>query len=169
MARFWEWYSLFDMATVRVSGNPFQAIRASDIRHRILPGSQFLHPLRDGYHPTWKRILPSPLCHQHSILTITELQQQEFQLGQKLRSLYLDPSSPNFIPGINTTIVDISQIHVRADAGGESGVILNSAMSLVQGLFPATTASNTSLANGTTIVGPLGGYQVSLGHHWMVG
>ena len=46
-----------------------------------------------------------------------------------------------------------------ADAGGEGSVIYDSAVSFTQGAWPATTASNTTLANGTTIVSPLGGYQ----------
>ena len=49
---------------------------------------------------------------------------------------------------------------VRADAGGEGGVIANSAVSLLQGLFPANSNYSTTLSNGTTIEGPLNGYQV---------
>ncbi|KAK0503448.1 histidine phosphatase superfamily [Armillaria luteobubalina] len=87
------------------------------------------------------------------------LQVQEFQLGQLLRSLYLNSSSPSFIPGINSTVVNLDQIQVRADGGDEGGVIVNSAMSLLQGLFPATSSYNVTLANGTNVVAPLGGYQ----------
>lgn len=46
-----------------------------------------------------------------------------------------------------------------ADAGGEGSVIYDSAVALTQGLWPATSSSNTTLANGTTVVSPLGGYQ----------
>lgn len=87
--------------------------------------------------------------------------QQEFQLGLKLRGIYLNATSPSSISGINTTIVDNTQIHVRADAGGEGVVILNSAQSLVQGLFPANLGYNIKLPNGSTVTGPLGGYQAS--------
>lgn len=38
-------------------------------------------------------------------------------------------------------------------------MIWNSALSLLQGLLPATASYNTTLANGTTVEGPLGGYQ----------
>lgn len=38
-------------------------------------------------------------------------------------------------------------------------MILDSAAALSQGAFPATTANNITLANGTTITSPLGGYQ----------
>ncbi|KAJ7808863.1 histidine phosphatase superfamily [Mycena olivaceomarginata] len=85
--------------------------------------------------------------------------QQEFQLGQRLRSLYLNATSASFIQGINSTFVDQNQIHVRADAGGELGVIYDSAVALLQGLFPATTNYTTDLANGTVVTGALGGYQ----------
>jgi prostatic aicd phosphatase len=98
--------------------------------------------------------------HHHD-WSLTSIKQQEFQLGQKLRGLYLNEISPSFISGINTTLVDNTQFRVRADGGGEGVVILNSAQSLVQGLFPATKAYNVTLANGKTITGPLGGYQAS--------
>ncbi|EGO01182.1 hypothetical protein SERLA73DRAFT_179284 [Serpula lacrymans var. lacrymans S7.3] len=84
---------------------------------------------------------------------------QELQLGTFLRSQYLTPSSPSFISGISTDVVNINQISVQADAGGGGSVILNSVQGLLQGLYPPTTESNITLANGTTIVGPLGGYQ----------
>jgi prostatic aicd phosphatase len=76
-----------------------------------------------------------------------------------LRSLYLNASSPSFISAVNSAVVKDAQVQIRADAGGEGGVIFNSAVSLLQGLFPATLDYNTTLANGTTITGPLGGYQ----------
>ncbi|KAF9462990.1 phosphoglycerate mutase-like protein [Collybia nuda] len=102
----------------------------------------------------------SPNTYTPSNTVITPLgNQQEFQLGQKLRSIYLNEQSPSFISGINTTLVDNSQIHVRADAGGEGVVILNSAQSLVQGLFPANQDYKVALTNGSIITGPLGGYQ----------
>lgn len=84
---------------------------------------------------------------------------QEFQLGQKLRTIYLNASSPSFISTVNTTVVKDAQVQIRADGGGEGGVIFNSAVSLLQGLFPATLDYKTTLANGTTITAPLGGYQ----------
>ncbi|KAI5831058.1 phosphoglycerate mutase-like protein [Schizophyllum commune Tattone D] len=85
--------------------------------------------------------------------------QQEYQLGQKLRALYLNASSPTNLAGMSYDVVNASQIAARADAGGEGGVIYDSAVSFMQGMYPNTTAYNTTLANGTTVVGPLGGYQ----------
>ncbi|KAK7056626.1 hypothetical protein VNI00_002343 [Paramarasmius palmivorus] len=84
---------------------------------------------------------------------------QHFQLGQYLRRLYLNSSSPSWISGVNSSIVDLNQVMVRADAGGEGGVIANSAASLVQGLFPANNNYSTVLADGTVVEGPLNGYQ----------
>ncbi|KAB5594889.1 hypothetical protein CTheo_1704 [Ceratobasidium theobromae] len=84
---------------------------------------------------------------------------QEYQLGQLIRSLYFNSSSPSVISGISTGLVDQNQVRVRADAGGEGGVIFDSAVALLQGLWPAQAASNTTLANGTTVVSPLNGYQ----------
>ncbi|KAF9235189.1 histidine phosphatase superfamily [Melanogaster broomeanus] len=85
--------------------------------------------------------------------------QQEFQLGGYLRSIYLNESSPSYIPGISTGLFNQSQVYIRADLGGEGGVIYDSCVSLTQGLWPATISNNITLANGTTIVAPLGGYQ----------
>ncbi|KAK0228724.1 histidine phosphatase superfamily [Armillaria fumosa] len=111
------------------------------------------HGDREGFYQ-------DPSSYTASATTITpEGNVQELQLGQLLRSLYLNSSSPSFIPGINSTIANLDQIQVRADGGGEGGVIVNSAMSLLQGLFPATSSYNVTLANGTNVVGPLGGYQ----------
>ncbi|RPD61599.1 phosphoglycerate mutase-like protein [Lentinus tigrinus ALCF2SS1-6] len=84
---------------------------------------------------------------------------QEQQLGQFLRSTYLDPASPTFINGVQTEIADINQLIVRADAAGEGSVILNSVQGLLQGLYPPTSDNNITLANGTTVIAPLGGYQ----------
>ena len=86
--------------------------------------------------------------------------QQSFQLGEYIRSRYMDSSSPYFIQNISQGLVDPDQVLVRADAGGEGEVIYDSALSTVQGLWPATVAYNETLANGTVVVGPLGGYQV---------
>lgn len=89
-------------------------------------------------------------------------QVEEQQLGSLLRQRYLTSSSPNFIQGIDPTVVNNDQIRARADAGGEGGVIFNSAVALLQGFFPPTLAANNTLANGTTITAPLGGYQVCI-------
>lgn len=88
--------------------------------------------------------------------------EQELQLGNFLRQRYINASSTNIIQNISQTVVDLTQIQVRADAGGEGGVILNSAVALLQGLYPSTPSYNETLANGTVAVGASNGYQVCL-------
>jgi hypothetical protein len=83
---------------------------------------------------------------------------QEYELGCYLRDTYLNPASPSYIQGIETDIADIDQLFVRADAGG-GNVILDSAYALLQGLYPPTPGSMSTLGNGTTVEAPLGGYQ----------
>lgn len=46
-----------------------------------------------------------------------------------------------------------------ADAAGEPNVIVDSAYSMWQGIYPATSQNNVTLANGTTIISPLSGQQ----------
>ncbi|KAF9454839.1 phosphoglycerate mutase-like protein [Macrolepiota fuliginosa MF-IS2] len=111
------------------------------------------HGDRQGFYQDPKSYTPSNTA-------ITALgTQEEFQLGNLLRQRYLNQSSPAFISGINTTIADASQIQARADAGGEGGVIFNSAVALLQGLFPPTSTFSDKLPNGTTVTAPFGGYQ----------
>lgn len=86
-------------------------------------------------------------------------QTQELELGTFLRSTYLDPASPTFIEGISAGVADINELVVRADAAGEGSVILMSVQGLLQGLFPPTPDNNITLANGATVISPLGGYQ----------
>lgn len=76
-----------------------------------------------------------------------------------MRSVYANESSPSNIEGFETEVADQDQYKIRADAGGEGGVVINSALSLTAGLFPASEAYNTTLADGTEIVAPMGGYQ----------
>ncbi|OAX39877.1 phosphoglycerate mutase-like protein [Rhizopogon vinicolor AM-OR11-026] len=85
--------------------------------------------------------------------------QEEFLLGSYLRSLYLNESSPSYIPGMSTGLFNQSQVYIQADLGGEDGVIYDSCVSLTQGLWPVTPSNNITLANGTTVTAPLGGYQ----------
>ncbi|KIM62829.1 hypothetical protein SCLCIDRAFT_1214616 [Scleroderma citrinum Foug A] len=83
---------------------------------------------------------------------------QEYELGQFLRNTYLNPQSSSYVQGINTDVVDVDQLYIRADAGG-GDVILDSAYALMQGLYPPTPESTITLANGQVVTSPLGGYQ----------
>jgi hypothetical protein len=84
---------------------------------------------------------------------------QSHQLGSALRSIYLDSKSPSYVQGMRPDIVDNHEIHVRSKAGVEGTVVFDSAIALLQGLFPPNSSNEIVLANGTTIVAPLGGYQ----------
>ncbi|KAE9407397.1 phosphoglycerate mutase-like protein [Gymnopus androsaceus JB14] len=102
----------------------------------------------------------NPTTYVSSTTLITPLGlQEEVITGNYLRSVYLNESSPSFISGINATISNPQQITVKADAAGEGGVIMMSSQALLQGLFPPTPDYNISLANGTNVTSPLGGYQ----------
>ncbi|EJD08255.1 phosphoglycerate mutase-like protein [Fomitiporia mediterranea MF3/22] len=101
-----------------------------------------------------------PLTYTASQTTITPLGNvQEFLLGETLRTMYMENNSSLLIQGINTALFDQEQVKVRADASDEGGVIFDSAVSVVQGLWPPTNLSSTTLANGTVVTAPLNGYQ----------
>ncbi|PPQ67973.1 hypothetical protein CVT25_000453 [Psilocybe cyanescens] len=111
------------------------------------------HGDREGFYQ-------DPIDYTPSNTAITALGNlQSFQLGEEIRSLYLSPSSPSFISSVSADIVQDSQVQIRADGGGERGVIFNSAVSFLQGLFPENPTYNSTLANGTIVFAPLNGYQ----------
>ncbi|KAL7279753.1 hypothetical protein ACG7TL_006160 [Trametes sanguinea] len=129
---------------------------ATDNQSKVLGVVVFArHGDRQGFYQ-------DPDTYTASATAITPLgEQQEFQLGSLLRSIYLNASAPTYIQGIadSDSLFQQNQAVVRADAGGEGGVIFDSAVALVQGLWPATPKSSTQLANGTNVTSPLGGYQ----------
>lgn len=101
-----------------------------------------------------------PTTYTASDTSITALGTvQEHDLGALLRSIYLNESSPLFIQGIDSTVVNGKQIKVRADTGDEGGVIFDSSIALLQGLFPPTQDFNSSQSDGSISHSPLGGYQ----------
>jgi prostatic aicd phosphatase len=123
--------------------------------------SQVLGVVVVSRHGDRRGFYQDPKTYTPSNTEITPLgNQQSFQLGEYLRSRYLTPSSPHFIQNISSGLVEPDQLLIRADAGGEAGVIYNSAMSTMQGMWPADISYNETLANGTVVVGPLNGYQV---------
>jgi hypothetical protein len=71
----------------------------------------------------------------------------------------MSPSSPSYIADMKTDLVDTHEVKVHAKAGGEGTVIFDSAIALLQGLFPPNPSNKIVLANETTVVAPLGGYQ----------
>ncbi|KAN0081472.1 Histidine phosphatase superfamily [Tylopilus felleus] len=84
---------------------------------------------------------------------------QSHQLGSFLRSVYLTSSSPSYINGMESDIVNTHELRVHAKAGGEGPVIFDSAIALLQGLYPPNPNNKIVLANDTTVISPLGGYQ----------
>jgi len=111
------------------------------------------HGDREGFYQ-------DPVTYTPANTAITPLGNLEsLLLGQTIRSIYFDASSPDFISTVDADVVQDAQVQIRADGGGERGVIFNSAVSFLQGLWPPTSNYTTKLANGSTITGPLGGYQ----------
>ncbi|KAI0823176.1 histidine phosphatase superfamily [Trametes gibbosa] len=103
-----------------------------------------------------------PETYTASATVITPLgEQQEYELGALVREQYTATNSSTYIQGIaaSDALLQANQVVVRADAGGEGGVIFDSAVALTQGLWPVTPKANTQLANGSTVTSPLGGYQ----------
>ncbi|KAG0696629.1 histidine phosphatase superfamily [Suillus ampliporus] len=102
----------------------------------------------------------NPYTYQPSYTESTPLGAVEsHQLGCYLRSTYLNPSSPSHIKGIHADLVQNDQVIVHAKAGGEGNAIFDSAIAVLQGLYPPNSNNLIELANGTKIVTPLGGYQ----------
>ncbi|EKM81291.1 hypothetical protein AGABI1DRAFT_112956 [Agaricus bisporus var. burnettii JB137-S8] len=84
---------------------------------------------------------------------------ESHRLGSLLRSTYFDSSSSSYIEGIRSDLVDNNEVKVRVKAGVEGTVVFDSAIALLQGLFPPNPKNKITLANDTTVVAPLGGYQ----------
>lgn len=86
-------------------------------------------------------------------------QVQSFDLGSNLRERYFDPSSPDVIRDVRHDLVELDKVHVRVKNGGEGRVVFDSALAMLQGLFPPTEKNRIELANEQVITAPLGGYQ----------
>ncbi|KAH8833086.1 histidine phosphatase superfamily [Flagelloscypha sp. PMI_526] len=84
---------------------------------------------------------------------------QAHMVGKVLRETYLEPTSPNAIRGMSGDLIDNQKVKVHVKVGNEGTVVFDSAIALLQGLFPPTPRNKISLANGTDVVAPLGGYQ----------
>ncbi|PWZ00452.1 phosphoglycerate mutase-like protein [Testicularia cyperi] len=102
------------------------------------------HGDRQGFYQS-----PTTYTASHTNLTVLGYL-QELNSGAQLRSLYLNSSSPSAIQGIDVNLAENLQVSVQADAGGEGGVIVESANAFMQGLFPPFNDTLT-LANGTTV------------------
>ncbi|KAN0073627.1 Histidine phosphatase superfamily [Tylopilus felleus] len=107
--------------------------------------------------------LQDPYSYAPSFTESTALGAVEsFQLGSFLKSTYLDSSSPLHIrdmPLDPAHPIPPNMVNVHAKSGGEGAAIFDSSIALLQGLFPPTPLNSIQLANGSTVVSPLGGYQ----------
>ncbi|KAF8554871.1 phosphoglycerate mutase-like protein [Imleria badia] len=107
--------------------------------------------------------LQDPYSYAPSFTESTALGAVEsFQLGSYLKSTYLDSSSPLHIrdmPLDPSHPIPPSKVNVHAKSGGEGAAIFDSSIALLQGLFPPTPLNKMELANGSSVVSPLGGYQ----------
>jgi|SRR5690242_1150367 len=92
--------------------------------------------------------------------------QQNHNVGQDYRSIYLNSSSPKQILDISEENVVNSQIFASAP---DQAVLLNTATAFLQGLYPPLESIDKELATQTLnsderIIKPLGGYQYLVVH-----
>ena len=82
-----------------------------------------------------------------------------FQSGSFYRSRYIDSNASIPIFGISPNLVQDSQLNVQSPS---DTVLQNSAMGFLQGLYPpvGATLGSEAIANGSTILSPLDGYQL---------
>ncbi|KAE8354575.1 histidine phosphatase superfamily [Aspergillus coremiiformis] len=90
---------------------------------------------------------------------LTDLGYSEvYQTGNYYHNRYIDASSSLQIEGISEKIVNLKQISASSPS---DAVLQNSGVAFMQGVYPPVGSSaNETLANGTTISTPLGGYQL---------
>jgi hypothetical protein len=94
----------------------------------------------------------------YSPVTLTPLgADQVFASGSYYRSRYISSNATSQIHGISSDVVVLSQLAVTSPI---DQTLQNSASVFLSGLYPpAGTASQQTLANGSTFEPPLGGYQ----------
>ncbi|KAL6234898.1 hypothetical protein BDW75DRAFT_211194 [Aspergillus navahoensis] len=83
---------------------------------------------------------------------------QVYLTGSAYHDRYINSTSPQQIDGISESVVNLSQLTASAPA---DAVLQNSATGFLQGIYPPVgSMSSQKLANGTTVVSPLNGYQL---------
>ncbi|OAA42638.1 Histidine phosphatase superfamily, clade-2 [Metarhizium rileyi] len=111
-----------------------------------------------------ERVLGVYLFHRHGDRTakawapvnLTALGAEEvYSSGSFYRKRYVQSDAPARISGLSSNKPVLSQLAVTAP---QDAVLYNSALTFLQGLYPPIGQSET-LANGTKVEGPLGGYQ----------
>ncbi|KAJ3823681.1 histidine phosphatase superfamily [Lentinula raphanica] len=133
---------------------------ASDIDAEAVADSQVLGVIVIARNGDRVEYYQDPKTYEGGITETTALGEVEsHQLGAVLRSEYLSPTSPSYIDGMRSDLVDNSEIKVRVKNGGEGTVIFDSAIALLQGLYPPNPNNKIVLANETVVTAPLNGYQ----------
>ncbi|KAF2157597.1 phosphoglycerate mutase-like protein [Myriangium duriaei CBS 260.36] len=84
---------------------------------------------------------------------------QTYNSGTFYRNRYIANGSDHQIAGISPDVVVPTQLYAMAPM---SGVLYESATHLLQGLYPPLSSASQKLANGSSTVAPLGGYQYIL-------
>jgi hypothetical protein len=114
---------------------------------------------------TAETVLGAYIFHRHGDRTtksykptvLTSLgAEQVYISGQYYRDQYISSNAPAKINGVSSDLVVLSQLEVTAPT---DDVLQNSAQVFLQGLYPPTTLATQTLANGTKVNAPLGGYQ----------
>ncbi|KAG8970355.1 hypothetical protein FRC03_009628 [Tulasnella sp. 419] len=102
----------------------------------------------------------NPVNYESSYTSITPVGETQARLlGSLLRSRYIARSSSSAVQGLSDTAYVDGQAAIFADASGEENVTFDTALAVTQGLWPATNASNITLAEGSVVRSPLNGYQ----------
>ncbi|OAQ72294.1 histidine acid phosphatase [Pochonia chlamydosporia 170] len=111
-----------------------------------------------------ERVLGVYIFHRHGDRTakawtpvnLTALGAEEvYSSGSFYRKRYVQSDASVRISGVSSDNPILSQLQVTAP---QDAVLHNSALTFLQGLYPPTGKTET-LANGTKVEGPLGGYQ----------
>ncbi|CAK5284958.1 unnamed protein product [Mycena citricolor] len=127
--------------------------RAGD--HHTQPDAEEPSARRHSVVGTVRPPLPPPTPPRDG--SVEHRQSDAHHLGADLRARYFSPSSRTTIRGLEShPLVAPRELQVLATQGGGG---FESAMALLQGLFPPSKRNCVDLANGTVVRSPLGGYQ----------
>ncbi|CAD6448243.1 1700ed55-f897-4021-baa5-dd650d11d17f [Sclerotinia trifoliorum] len=127
-----------------------------------------LLPLIQGQESTPETVLGVYIYHRHGDRTtksyppvsLTDLgYAQVHASGNYYRNRYIDSNASSPIYKISSDIAKASQLNVQAPV---DNVLQNSAAGFLQGLYPpvGATLGSQTLANGTSVEAPLGGFQL---------
>ncbi|TGO31137.1 hypothetical protein BPAE_0001g00310 [Botrytis paeoniae] len=127
-----------------------------------------LLPLIQAQESTSETILGVYIFHRHgdrttksySPTSLTDLgYAQVYASGNFYRNRYIDSNASSPLYKISSDIAKVSQLNVQAPV---DNVLQNSASGFLQGLYPpvGATLGSQTLANGTSVEAPLGGFQL---------